>query len=144
MGLFYGPYRSYGYGYSLRDYVVAEKRGSAITWTVFSQGYQTYDKVAQLREEAAGIEKANALIRKEVEGLRSEANRLKAAVSQDDSAGKEELQVRLATAQQAIQAKEGAINPGVIWVVSGPYYSRSQLDNYLLRVEKETWAAKAR
>ncbi len=143
----YGPF-GYGYGngyggYStVRYYVVAEKRGPDITWSVFTSTHDAYSRSLMVRAEANQVARSNALARREITDLRKQESALKAELSRVTDDGKrQEITGKLNALGKSIAEREAVIRPEVRGVVAGPFDGR-RLDNYLMRIEKEAWDAR--
>ncbi len=141
----YGPF-GYGYGYGYgegyrynRNYVVAQKRGADVTWSVYTMTHDVYTQTQLLRTEADNVSQTNAQLKAEIADLRKQESALKAELAREkEEALRKVIADKLAGVESAIRDRELAIRPVVKWVVAGPFTAR-QLDDYLVRVEREAW-----
>jgi predicted nucleic acid-binding Zn-ribbon protein len=116
---------------------VAEKRGREVVWSLYTEKHEAFSKVAQLRAEADQSTGANAQIQKDLRGINIRMNAAKAELARtNDSAKKQDMQKQLGELQSVLTAKSAEIKPVVAYAVAGPY-ARRQVDDFLLRLEKE-------
>jgi hypothetical protein len=130
----------YGYGRSYAHYVVAVKRGYDITWEVFPDSAQAWNRAAALRSEAFSVRDRNAAIERQISQLKTVVSNLRGEMLRaDDPSLRPGFEDALGDVQSSIAEKEAQILPSIDGVVAGPFYTDRALNNYLLRVEREAY-----